>query len=166
MVLGGAKPCGSGRARLDPLALPVRFTANDAGADGRQRQVELDRDRFKNAPEMTQLMREYQDAIRNERPNGMYEAVLPPERAGQSFVGVDQCKGCHTQAFEVWKNSRHAHALESLTKGRADEPKEYVVDRSFDPECLACHSTGWNPQRAERFKSGFVDLKTTPQLVK
>lgn len=45
MLLGGAMPCGSSRARLDPLALPVRFTANDAGADERQRQVELDRER-------------------------------------------------------------------------------------------------------------------------
>jgi Family of unknown function (DUF6101) len=45
-VLGGAKPVGSTRdQRLDPLALPVRFTASDAGADERQRQVELDRER-------------------------------------------------------------------------------------------------------------------------
>lgn len=46
MVLGGANPVGSGRsARLDPLALPLRFTASDAAADGRQRQIEIDRDR-------------------------------------------------------------------------------------------------------------------------
>ena len=46
MVLGGALPVGSSRTnRLDPLALPVRFTANDAGADERQRQVEINRDR-------------------------------------------------------------------------------------------------------------------------
>lgn len=45
MVSGGALPVGSSRPRLDPLALPVRFTANDAGADERQRQVELDRER-------------------------------------------------------------------------------------------------------------------------
>ncbi len=39
-------PFGSGRAlRLDPFALPVRFTARDGGADGQIRQVELDRDR-------------------------------------------------------------------------------------------------------------------------
>lgn len=43
---GGAHSAGSGRcARLDPLALPVRFTANDAGADGRVRQIEIDRER-------------------------------------------------------------------------------------------------------------------------
>ena len=44
MEAGGV--AGSSRAlRLDPFALPVRFPANDAGADGRVRQIELDRDR-------------------------------------------------------------------------------------------------------------------------
>jgi hypothetical protein len=39
-------PAGSGRrARLDPFALPVRFSALDAAADGRSREVELTCDR-------------------------------------------------------------------------------------------------------------------------
>src|SRR5712692_7682635 len=43
---GGSMPAGSSRAvRLDPLALPVRFAASDAGADERVRWVELDRER-------------------------------------------------------------------------------------------------------------------------
>src|SRR6266581_7030073 len=43
---GGSMPAGSSRAvRLDPLALPVRFAASDAGADERTRLVELDRER-------------------------------------------------------------------------------------------------------------------------
>ncbi len=42
---GGQAPAGSGcTARLDPTVLPVRFTASDARADGRVRQVELARD--------------------------------------------------------------------------------------------------------------------------
>ena len=46
MEAGGAMPAGSGRTmRLDPFALPLRFPARDAGADGQMRQVELDRDR-------------------------------------------------------------------------------------------------------------------------
>lgn len=46
MRVGGAKPAGSSRAlRLDPLALPLRFEANDAAADGRVRSVELHRER-------------------------------------------------------------------------------------------------------------------------
>jgi hypothetical protein len=44
--MSGGMPAGSGRVeRLDPFALPVRFCATDAAADGRQRQVELTRER-------------------------------------------------------------------------------------------------------------------------
>jgi len=42
MSAGGAKPAGSGRElRLDPLALPARFRAVDANADGQVRLVEV-----------------------------------------------------------------------------------------------------------------------------
>ncbi len=126
--------------------------------------VELDRDRFRNAPEMTQLMRDYQKRLELERPDSSYEKPADLDHRELTFVGVDQCKDCHKQAYEVWKNSRHAYATTSLSHGRADEPKEYVVDRKFDPECIACHATGWDPQRAERFTSGFVDLDKTPHL--
>ncbi len=38
----GGSPAGSGRAlRLDPFALPVRYAASDAAADGRVRDIEL-----------------------------------------------------------------------------------------------------------------------------
>ena len=43
--LGGCSAGSSRIARLDPLALPVRFTANDAVADERVRHVELHRER-------------------------------------------------------------------------------------------------------------------------
>jgi hypothetical protein len=43
-VLDGGTPVGTSRQqRLDPYALPVRFTANDAVADGHVRHVEIDR---------------------------------------------------------------------------------------------------------------------------
>ena len=42
----GGCPAGSGRAlRLDPFALPVRYAASDAAADGRVRDIELHRER-------------------------------------------------------------------------------------------------------------------------
>jgi hypothetical protein len=44
--MSGGMPAGSSRAlRLDPFALPVQFSATDAAADGRLRQVELTRER-------------------------------------------------------------------------------------------------------------------------
>ncbi len=45
MSAGGAKPAGSSRElRLDPLALPTRFRAADASADGQVRLVEVRQD--------------------------------------------------------------------------------------------------------------------------
>ena len=42
----GRKPAGSSCVeRLDPFSLPVRFTTGDAGADGRMRNIELQRER-------------------------------------------------------------------------------------------------------------------------
>lgn len=46
MSAGGAIPAGSGRsARLDPFCLPVRYKANDAFADQRERVVEVNHER-------------------------------------------------------------------------------------------------------------------------
>jgi hypothetical protein len=45
-MIGRAVPAGSSRVeRLDPFALPLRFTASDSTADERLRVVELHRDR-------------------------------------------------------------------------------------------------------------------------
>jgi uncharacterized protein DUF6101 len=41
MELGGNTAGSSRSARLDPLALPIRFTADDAAADGQVRHIEL-----------------------------------------------------------------------------------------------------------------------------
>src|SRR5690606_22104103 len=38
------------------------------------------------------------------------------------------------------------------------------IDRKWDAECLACHVTGWDPQEAFRYQSGFVDEMTTAHL--
>ena len=36
--------------------------------------------------------------------------------------------------------------------------------RHFDPECLSCHVTGWNPQQFFPYASGFMGLEKTPHL--
>jgi len=37
--------------------------------------------------------------------------------------------------------------------------------RHFDPECLSCHVTGWEPQKYFPYESGIENLKETPDLV-
>jgi hypothetical protein len=81
-----------------------------------------------------------------------------PHPSGRKFAGSNTCADCHTEAASVYENTPHSHATETLVK-RSDPP------RDFDPECLSCHATGWEPQRYFPFESGFVSLKETPTLV-
>ena len=46
------------------------------------------------------------------------------------YVGRDACKDCHSQAYEVWSKTGHAHATDSIVN-----PKERAgIQRHFDPE--------------------------------
>jgi hypothetical protein len=132
------------------------------GADPKLRAalIELEKDRFPAAPAIHELMRAYQARLLSERPDLTEQELTHP--SGSEYAGVDTCIKCHEGAYDVWKNSRHSHAFESLSTGRPGEVD--VIDRSFDAECLACHVTGWEPQRALRYRSGFVDFATTPSL--
>ncbi len=131
--------------------------------------IELEMDHFENAPAMADLMREYQANLKTAWPELMAEKIADP---GHQFVGAQDCGTCHTFAYKVWGESKHAHAFESLEKGRpaAGDPKgepKYDGDwitRVFDPECLCCHTTGWDPQSAQRYESGFQDMQSTPHL--
>ena len=125
--------------------------------------VELDMDRFDSHPEMTDLMRDYQDDLKAAFDDLTSDDLAIAHPSGSTYVGSDSCKDCHKQAYGVWDDSKHFHALKSLTEGREKYEGEWV-DRIYDPECLACHSTGWDPQRAWRYKSGFVSKEKTPHL--
>jgi hypothetical protein len=76
---------------------------------------------------------------------------------GREFVGTAKCAECHSDAMGIWEMTPHSHATETLVK--LDPP------RHFDPECLSCHATGWNPQKYFPYSSGFLDLEKTPHLV-
>lgn len=121
--------------------------------------VDLDDERFQRAPEMERLMRLYQEQLQKEHLTKNEEPIQHP--TGLGFAGVEKCAKCHKKAFAKWKDTKHAHAFETLEHGRGETD---WIPRTFDPECLACHVVGWQPQEALRFKSGFVDLQTTPHL--
>lgn len=125
--------------------------------------VELDMDRFASAPEMTELMQDYQNDLAEAFDELTSDATAIAHPTGATFVGAESCKECHRGAYGVWSQTRHAHAFESLSKGRENYAGTWV-DRTHDPECLACHSTGWDPQRAWRYESGFVSPEKTPLL--
>jgi hypothetical protein len=57
----------------------------------------------------------------------------------------------------VFEKTPHFHATDTLVK--LDPPRQY------DPECLSCHVTGWNPQEYFPYDSGFMGLKESPLMV-
>ena len=124
----------------------------------RYQRVPLD-DRFSDSPEMRQLMAEYQKQLEQ---LGLDELKVFPRKhpSGHQFVGSETCAGCHTKAAVVWEKTSHAHATESLIHPgeRGDVP------RHFDPECLSCHVTGWEPQKYYPFEGGYLSLQDTPHM--
>ena len=51
------------------------------------------------------------------------------------YVGPEACKECHPIAYNVWKSSAHAKALDALKKKSATK----------NETCLKCHVTPWEP---------------------
>jgi len=125
----------------------------------RYQRVPLDH-RFADAPEIHAMHVEYQDQLQQIVEQAGWEGLgLKPSAhvSGRRFAGSKVCADCHTTADAVFQATPHSHATDSLVK--LNPP------RHFDPECLSCHVTGWEPQKYFPFETGFVGLKETPDLV-
>ncbi|WP_426414909.1 multiheme c-type cytochrome [Aestuariirhabdus sp. LZHN29] len=69
--------------------------------------------------------------------------------AGTSpYVGNQQCALCHAESAKIWQGSEHAKAIADLQ----------AVGKSYDPECLACHTVGLGVD------GGYLDQFATPHL--
>lgn len=127
-------------------AEPVRFEL-----------VTLSESYFPDSDRMTELMRSYQERLKDSQIVIADGAAGYP--TGATFVGATKCGECHTKAFDIWKKTPHAHAFESLDPSHKRHGFERLngVARTFDPECLSCHVTGWEPEAYLRFRSGFLN---------
>lgn len=112
---------------------------------------------FSESEKMTDLMRVYQGRLKDSAIVTAENPVAHP--SGATFVGASKCGECHTKAFEIWKDTPHAHAFESLdpVHQRHGYERLHGIARDFDPECLSCHVTGWDPEEYVRFRSGFIN---------
>lgn len=102
------------------------------------------------------ILEKYAEQVRDfkflaEVPRGLHHAqnIDPKVR----FVGSQACKVCHAAEHQVWTQARHSHAQDTLEKV-AKRPSL----RNFDPECVRCHTVGFD------YKTGFEDDKKTPEL--
>jgi hypothetical protein len=129
--------------------------------------VELDNQRFGETGSMRELMRAYQEQLLSR--NIAVDVSTISHSSDAEFVGAQKCGECHTKAYMKWKLGEmeivgHARAFRSIQEGRVGQKEEWI-SRIHDPECLACHVTGWSPQDLLRYESGFVSEKETPHLL-
>jgi hypothetical protein len=115
--------------------------------------------RFSDSHDGLQLLKDYQEELKRIGLSGL--GLEPrPYPGGREFVGSETCGGCHTKAYEKWKETPHAHATETIVN-----PKERAgIARHHDPECLSCHVTGWSPQGYYPYTTGYLDLKKSALL--
>ena len=71
------------------------------------------------------------------------------EQGKSPYAGAEVCRGCHAAEFETWQASQHAQAYDDLE----------AVSKVFDPNCIGCHSLGFNQP------GGFLNAELTPHLV-
>ncbi len=116
--------------------------------------------RFPDSPEILDAFGLYQQQLKDLGLSGLgLRPVRFPGDQGE-FVGHEVCGGCHTKAYEVFEESPHFHATESI----ANPTERSAIPRHFDPECISCHVTGWDPQGFFPYASGYVSLEKTPHL--
>ncbi|MBQ6108538.1 MAG: hypothetical protein IJK97_10050 [Thermoguttaceae bacterium] len=115
--------------------------------------------RFPSSEKILNLMGIYQEQLRLEGLEGLGIQPLrnPFEKSNGEYVGSKRCESCHEESYKVWKTSRHSIAWKSLEKSNPP--------RTFDPECIACHVEGWNAEHRMPFKSGFLGVDVTPDLI-
>jgi Zn finger protein HypA/HybF involved in hydrogenase expression len=64
------------------------------------------------------------------------------------FAGAESCSNCHSKTYEIWKNSKHSKALETLQ----------LKQRHEDLTCIECHVVGFHAD------AGYVNQKVSPNL--
>jgi hypothetical protein len=132
----------------------------------RYKRVPLDA-RFEDSSEVKTVFTSYQNELKRLWLSGRFQDIRPqPHSSGHKFVGSEACADCHGVEYEIWedgtdgKGGPHKHATASLT-----EPNERSwVQRHFDPECVSCHMTGWNPQGYFPYESGYLDFEKDQHL--
>ncbi|MBI3864101.1 MAG: hypothetical protein HY290_19640 [Planctomycetia bacterium] len=153
----------------------VGFFPGDSKERLKYELVDLDDKRFQESPKIAEHMRFYQEDMLKERnlvanepaiddPRNFDPLTGKPVNAQENpFVGVKACAECHKSAYQVWIDTPHAKATETLKVGRDHKPE--FISRIFDPECVACHVTGWDPKKVVRYKTGYEGEDKTPHLL-
>jgi len=109
-----------------------------------------------------QLLERYTGEVRDEdylagytdKVKVMHPVAVMIGKADTKYIGSVACAKCHAAEYKKWSETKHSHAYEALEK-YATRPSL----RQFDPECVVCHTVGFE------YKTGFESKKKTPELL-
>ena len=136
---------------------------DDAEQPVRYDRITLD-NQFGDSEEVLEAFALYQQQLRDAGLEGLgLRAIRHPRSTKESprtFVGHEVCGDCHTTAYEIFESSPHFHATKSI----AEPTERSNIKRHYDPECLSCHVTGWNPSGYFPYVSGYLDLEQSVAL--
>lgn len=115
------------RAELATPQIPAQ------GRFFRARSVEVSPDVPK-LPTVQELIAAYFRNV-NEHNRVEYASLrAPPAVPGRaSYVGIETCRDCHEEAYDVWAGTPHSHAYRTLEE----------VSKNFNLSCVGCHVTGY-----------------------
>ena len=139
----------------------VGVFSGDAKNPMRYERVELDH-RYEDSDAIKRVFKAYQAELKDRWIAGTLADIRPREHpSGHTFVGSDACADCHSDEYDIWKDGvdgdwgPHAEATDDLAENPNDN--RVWVQRDYDPECMSCHATGWDPQNFFPYKSGLLD---------
>ncbi len=128
--------------------------------------------RFADNVEAKKIFVNYQGDLEKRylNPAGFRFADITPRAIpnGGEFAGSESCADCHDVDYDIWKDGidgnggPHARATLDLVDPK-DNPRA-EIKRNFDPECLSCHVTGWNPQEFFPYQTGYYDFERDEHL--
>ncbi len=78
----------------------------------------------------------------NDRNHTEYASLrpVPPVEGQAAFVGMEACRDCHEEAFDIWERTPHSRAYWTLE----------IVSKNYNLSCVSCHVTGYrHPGGAE-----------------
>ena len=78
-------------------------------------------------------------------------SAIDGDEKQHKYIGAAKCKMCHKKEkkglqYEIWQGSAHSKAYELLGTPEAMEvaKKQGVENPQEDPNCLRCHTTGYD----------------------
>ena len=141
--------------------------------EGGKTQVKYERvaleHQFKDTEEIKQVFLSYQNELKRLWLAGALKDITPRDHpTGHEFVGSASCADCHGEEFDIWADGvdgdggPHEKATRDLEANPNDD--RVWVQRQYDPECMSCHATGWNPQKFYPYKTGLINIAKQADL--